>query len=114
MNDFKFKQEVKNLMKIGLNEEYATLVVSAKYGNTEIANDILNSINEENEAIKEALQEFRPFEIVDTTGQINTDVNIMTCSSSSSSNQDYYIENRVENLELSSNCIEERNVENQK
>jgi hypothetical protein len=114
MSDYKFRQEVKNLMKIGLNEEYATLVVSAKYGNAEIANDILNSINDENEAIKEALKEFRPFEIVDTTGEINTDVNIMKCSSSSSSSssQDYYIENRVENLELSSNCIEERNAEN--
>ena len=110
MSDYKFSQEVKNLMKIGLNEEYATLVVSAKYGNTEITNDILSSINDENEAIKEALQDFKPFEIVDTQGQINTDVNIMNCSSSS--NEDYYIENRVENLELSSNCIEERNVEN--
>ena len=110
MSDFKMKQEIKNLIKIGINEEMATLVVATKYGNLELASEIMSGIADENEALKEALQDFKPYQPEDTSGII-----IEPTASSSSSSSQYpleYINDDTENL--NSNDIQEReDVENQ-
>ena len=107
MSDFKMKQEIKNLIKMGINEEMATLVVATKYGNLELASEIVNSIADENEALKEALQDFKPYQPEDTSGII-----IEPTASSSSQYPLEYINDDTENL--NSNDIQEReDVENQ-
>ena len=92
MSDFKMKQEIKTLIKMGFNEEMATLVVAAKYGNIEMASNVVDSIADENDAIREALVEFKPYVPEDTTGIV------VTPSSSSSSIE--YIDD-TENLNSS-------------
>lgn len=82
MSDFKMKQEIKTLIKMGFNEEMATLVVAAKYGNIEMASDIVDSIADENDAIREALVDFKPYVPEDTSG-------IIVEQSSSSSTIEY-------------------------
>ena len=72
MSDFKMKQEIKTLIKMGFNEDMATLVVAAKYGNIEMASNVVDSIADENDAIREALVEFKPYQVEDTTGIIVT------------------------------------------
>lgn len=89
MSDFKMKQEIKTLIKMGFNEEMATLVVAAKYGKIEMASEIVDSIADENDAIREALAEFKPYQVEDTTG-------IVVTPSSSSSIE--YINDDTENL----------------
>lgn len=107
MSDFKMKQEIKNLIKMGINEEMATLVVATKYGNLELASEIVNSIADENEALKEALQDFKPYQAEDTSGII-----LIPMASSSSQYPLEYINDDTENL--NSNDIQEReDVENQ-
>jgi hypothetical protein len=83
------KQEIKTLIKMGFNEEMATLVVSAKYGKLEMASDIVSGIADENEAIREALVDFKPYVPEDTTG-------IVVTPSSSSTIE--YITDDTENL----------------
>jgi hypothetical protein len=70
MSDFKMKQEIKNLIKMGFNEDMATLIVATKYGNLDLASDIVSSFAEENEAIKQELEKFKPYEPEDTSGII--------------------------------------------
>lgn len=107
MSDFKMKQEIKNLIKMGINEEMATLVVATKYGNLELASEIMSGIADENEALKEALQDFKPYQPEDTSGII-----IEPTASSSSQYPLEYINDDTENL--NSNDIQEReDVENQ-
>jgi hypothetical protein len=89
MTDFKMKQEIKTLLKMGISEEMATLVVATKYGKLEMASDIVSGIADENEAIREALVDFKPFQVEDTTG-------IIVTPSSSSSIE--YITDDTENL----------------
>lgn len=100
MSDFKMKQEINALIKMGFNEEMATLVVAAKHGNLEMASDIVSGIADENEAIKEALVDFKPYVQEDTTGII------VVPSSSSSSTIEYINDNDTENL--NSNDIQEK------
>jgi hypothetical protein len=104
MSDFKMKQEIKNLMKMGISEDMATLVVATKYGNLDLASEIVGGIADENEALKEALQDFRPFEPMDTTGCVIT-----------KKEDEHTIEllDASDNIILSSNSIEERNVKNE-
>jgi hypothetical protein len=99
MSDFKMKQEIKTLIKMGFNEEMATLVVAAKHGNLEMASDIVSGIADENEAIKEALVDFKPYVQEDTTG-------IIVSSTSSSSTIEYINDDDTENL--NSNDIQEK------
>jgi len=66
------KQEIKTLIKMGFNEEMATLVVAAKYGNLEMASDIVSGIADENDTIREALVDFKPYVPEDTTGIVIT------------------------------------------
>jgi hypothetical protein len=91
------KQEIKTLIKMGFNEEMATLVVAAKYGNLEIASDIVSGIADENDTIREALVDFKPYVPEDTTG-------IVVTPSSSSTIE--YITDDTENLK--SNDIQEK------
>lgn len=102
MSDFKMKQEIKNLVKMGINEEMATLVAAAKYGNIELASDIVSSIADENQALMESLEEFKPYQPEDTTGMIITKLE-----------DEHTIEILDDNIILSSTSIEERNAENQ-
>jgi hypothetical protein len=97
MSDFKMKQEIKALIKMGFNEEMATLVVAAKYGQLEMASDIVSGIADENDTIREALVDFKPYVPEDTTG-------IVVTPSSSSSIE--YITDDTENLK--SNYIQEK------
>jgi hypothetical protein len=90
MSDFKMKQEIKTLIKMGFNEEMATLVVAAKYGKIEMASEIVDSIADENEAIREALVDFKPYVPEDTSGII--------VEQSSSSSSIEYINDDTENL----------------
>lgn len=89
MSDFRMKQEIKTLIKMGFNEEMATLVVAAKYGNLEMASDIVSGIADENDTIREALVDFKPYVPEDTTG-------IVVTPSSSSTIE--YITDDTENL----------------
>ena len=102
MSDFKMKQEIKNLVKMGINEEMATLVAAAKYGNIELASEIVSSIADENQALMESLEEFKPYQPEDTTGSILT-----------KSEDENTIEILDDNIILSSTPIEESNVKNE-
>lgn len=82
MSDFKMKQEIKTLIKMGFNEEMATLVVAAKYGQLEMASNVVDSIADENDSIREALVDFKPYVPEDTSG-------IIVEQSSSSSSIEY-------------------------
>lgn len=64
------KTEIKKLQAIGISEEFATLIAGAKYGNLEATSGVLNQITEENQDVKQLLEEigFQPFETMDTSG----------------------------------------------
>lgn len=104
MSDFKMKQEIKNLIKMGINEDMATLIAATKYGNLDLASEIVSGISEENQAIMESLEDFRPFEPMDTTGCIVT-----------KKEDEHTLEflDANDNIILSSNSIEERNDKNE-
>jgi len=107
MSDFKMKQEIKNLIKMGISEEMATLVAAAKYGNLDLASEIVSGIADENEALKEALVDFRPYQPEDTSGAIIT-------PQSSSSALDYLSDESQDTVNLYSPDIQEReDVENE-
>jgi len=107
MSDFKMKQEIKNLIKMGISEEIATLVAAAKYGNLDLASEIVGGIADENEALKEALVEFKQYEPEDTSGAIIT-------PQSSSSALDYLSDESQDTVNLYSPDIQEReDVENE-
>jgi hypothetical protein len=101
MSDFKMKQEIKNLIKMGISEEMATLVAAAKYGNLDLASEIVSGIADENEALKESLADFKPYQPEDTTGQIIT-------PQSSSSALDYLSDESQDTVNLYSNDIQEK------
>ena len=84
------KQEIKTLLKMGISEEMATLVVSTKYGKLDMASEIISGIADENEAIREALVDFKPYQQEDTSGII--------VEQSSSSSSVEYINDDTENL----------------
>ena len=96
MSDFKMKQEIKNLIKMGISEEMATLVAATKYGNLDLASEIVSNIADENEALKEALEEFKPYVPEDTSGQLIT-------PQSSSSALDYLSDDSQDTVNLYSN-----------
>jgi hypothetical protein len=107
MSDFKMKQEIKNLIKMGISEEMATLVAAAKYGNLDLASEIVSGIADENEALKESLVDFKPYEPEDTSGQIIT-------PQSSSSALDYLSDESQDTVNLYSNdMVEKTDVENE-
>jgi len=56
------KREIDSLLKIGLSEEMAKIVVYAKYHKEDEIKDIIIDIKEEHNEIKEELDKFIPFE----------------------------------------------------
>jgi hypothetical protein len=72
MSDYKIKTEIKNLQAIGISEEFATLIAGAKYGNLDVTSGILNEFTEENQDIKQMIEQegFQEFVPIDTTGSI--------------------------------------------
>jgi hypothetical protein len=105
MSDYKIKNEIKNLQAIGISEEFATLIAGAKYGNLDITSNVLNDFTEENQEIKQMLEEvgFKPFEPIDTTGYIIE-----------SSGEPSVIEDNEINIEEFSNDIIESNNDKNK
>lgn len=51
--------EVKNLMKVGLPEDFARLSAGVKLGNEDVVNDVLYSLSDEQEMLKEAMAGFK-------------------------------------------------------
>ena len=109
MSDYKIKNEIKKLQAMGISEEFATLVVAAKYGNLEMASGVLDGFTEENQDVKRLIEEvgFKPFEAVDTTGYI------VEPSSSSSVESEIVEDNQINIEELSNDSIESNNDKNQ-
>lgn len=82
--------EVKNLMKVGLPEDFARLSAGVKLGNEDVVNDVLYSLSDEQEMLKEAMGEFKamsmsalqyvPAEIIkpDTSKAIFFEINPIT------------------------------------
>ena len=68
MSDAQIKHEIKNLIKIGLSEDMAMLVASAKFNKPELAEDILSEQSEENDVLAKSLEYFKPMEIHDPIG----------------------------------------------
>lgn len=68
MTDAEIKHEIKNLIKIGLPEDMALLVASAKFNKTELAHDVLQEQSEENDILAQSLEYFKPMEIHDCNG----------------------------------------------
>ena len=105
MSDYKIKNEIKKLQEIGMSEDFATLIASTKYGKLDMASNVLEGFAEENQDVKQLLEEvgFKPFEAVDTTGYI--------IESSSSSSMEIVIEdneqdNQINIEELSNDILE--------
>lgn len=111
MSDYKMKNEIKKLQEIGMSEDFAILIASTKYGKLDMASNVLEGFTEENQDIKQLLEEvgFKPFEPIDTTGCI--------IESSSSSSMEVVIEDNEQdnqiNIEELSNDIIENNDKNQ-
>ena len=55
------KNEIKNLMKIGLSEDLAILAAGVKYGNEDAVNEVLYEKNTEQEELRDALKYLKPF-----------------------------------------------------
>jgi len=51
--------EVKNLMKLGLPEDFARLSAGVKLGNEDIVNDVLYSLSDEQEMLKDGIADFK-------------------------------------------------------
>jgi hypothetical protein len=57
--DRRMEAEVKNLMKVGLSEDFARLSAGVKFGNEDVVNDVLYSLSDEQEMLKEAMAGFK-------------------------------------------------------
>lgn len=69
MSDAQIKHEIKNLIKIGLPDDMAMLVASAKFNKPELAEDVLMEQSEENDILAQSLEYFKPMEIHDPIGE---------------------------------------------
>ena len=68
MSDAQIKNEIKNLIKIGLPDDMALLVASAKFNKPELAEGVLLEQSEENDILAQSLEFFKPMEIHDPIG----------------------------------------------
>jgi hypothetical protein len=59
--DSKTKNEIKNLMKIGLPEDLAMLAAGIKHGNEDVVNEVLYEKQDEQEELAEAIKHLKPF-----------------------------------------------------
>jgi len=55
------KNEIKNLMKIGLSEDLAILSAGVKYGNEDAVNEVLYEKTSEQEELRDCLRFLKPF-----------------------------------------------------
>ena len=100
--EFKIKQEISNLMKSGIKEEFAILIATSKYGALDQASDIIESFLEENQVMKEEMEQmgFKPFQVENTDGIVSVTY----------SNTEEEKENKVEELSC---CIVEEDDKNE-
>ena len=103
--EFKIKNEIKKLIAAGISEEYATLIAASKYGNLDLVSDVVSSFAEENQIIKEEMEEigFKPFVVENTDGILSVIYN----ENSNENNN----ENKV--IELSIDIIEKTDDKNE-
>jgi len=101
--EFKIKQEISNLMKSGIKEEFAILIATSKYGALDQASDIIESFADENQIMKEEMEEmdFKPFQVENTDGIVSVTY---------SNTQEEEKENKVEELSC---CIVEEDDKNE-
>jgi hypothetical protein len=59
--DRKTKNEIKNLMKIGLPEDLAMLAAGIKHGNEDVVNEVLYEQQDEQQELAEAIKLLKPF-----------------------------------------------------
>jgi hypothetical protein len=59
--DSKTKNEIKNLMKIGLPEDLAMLAAGIKHGNEDVVNEVLYEKQDEQQELAEAIKLLTPF-----------------------------------------------------
>jgi len=101
--EFKIKQEISNLMKAGIKEEFAVLIATSKYGALDQASEVIANFSDENQVIKEEMEEmdFKPFQVENTDGVISVTY---------SNTQEEEKENKVEELSC---CIVEEDDKNE-
>lgn len=61
-NGFKLNKAVQNLIKLGLNQDLATIVACANNKCPEKAEDVIINLREEQQEIMEALKQFVKFD----------------------------------------------------
>lgn len=59
--DRKLQMEVNTLKKIGLPDDLALLCAGVKTGNEDVVNMVINDFADEQDALKQSLEHFRPF-----------------------------------------------------
>jgi len=101
--EFKIKQEISNLMKAGIKEEFAVLIATSKYGALDQASEVIANFSDENQVTKEEMEEmdFKPFQVENTDGVISVTY---------SNTQEEEKENKVEELSC---CIVEEDDKNE-
>ena len=62
MSSLKIEREIKSLVKIGLTDDQAKLIIFSKYGYTKESEAIITQLKEEQNELEEALNELTPFE----------------------------------------------------
>ena len=105
--EFKIKQEISNLMKAGVKEEFAILIATSKYGALEQASEVIANFSDENQVVKEEMElmGFQPFQVEDTAGIVT-----VTYSNNESNNEDEKNDNNKEELSC---CIVEEDDKNE-
>ena len=62
MSSQKLEREIKSLVKIGLTEDQAKIIIFQKYGYHKESEEIVNKLKEEQIELDESLCELTPFE----------------------------------------------------
>ena len=78
MSNFKINLELEQLQKLGFDEKLSGVIAYSKNNKVEQTLDILQEIKDENEFLKQQIQDlgFKPFEPVITQGQFMIKNNI--------------------------------------
>lgn len=105
--EFKIKQEISNLIKSGIKEEFAILIATSKYGALEQASEVIENFTDENQVVKEEMERmgFQPFEVQNTAGIVT-----VAYSNNESNNEDEKNDNNKEELSC---CIVEEDDKNE-
>ena len=62
MSTLKLEREIKSLVKIGLSEDQAKIIIFQKYGYCKESEEIVNKLKEEQNELEEAVEQLYPFE----------------------------------------------------